>query len=285
MRIFLSYPRKDTVKAKRLRDTLARGGHNVWMDDQLVTGQPWRDQLEAEIKRADAIALALTPHWLASPYCQWEFITAVENGKKVIPVLLEAVDPIPQRISQYQYADLTKGFSQAAIQKLLNDLVTLAVTVDPAVIRDMNKEIYARQITINLTITGDGNIVGNGNVVTRTGDITTGNVTAGNVVIGGTQVVHGDMTINMEALAGDDDHLRELADLIAQFEAALAALPPGDAEVIQALAQDAINEAGKDQPSKRMLEIRGDALKKAAENLTVVAPIAVRIAQKLLLLG
>jgi len=86
MNIFLSYPRKDKTLATGLKDILYKGGHTVWIDDMLTTGRAWRDQLEAEINKADAIALALTPNWIASPYCQWEFITAVENGKKYFSV-------------------------------------------------------------------------------------------------------------------------------------------------------------------------------------------------------
>ena len=122
MEIFLSYPRKNTDKANQLRQALFGGGHTVWMDDQLKAGQGWRDQLEARIKDHDSIVLALTPNWVASPYCQWEFTVAVENGKKVIPVLLAKTD-LPERISRYQYADLSAGFDDAKVQKLLKTLL------------------------------------------------------------------------------------------------------------------------------------------------------------------
>ena len=163
MKIFLSYPHKDVDKAKQLENFLLSGGHVVWTDDQLIKGQAWLDQLEAQIKDADAIALGLTPNWVASPYCNWEFITAVENGKKVILVLLEKTD-LPERLRRYQYADLSDGFDDAKVQKLLNDLVTLVQTVEPAAIADMDKATYAQQIDQRITVSGSQS------TVTRTGN-------------------------------------------------------------------------------------------------------------------
>ena len=117
MKIFLSYPRKDTEKAIQLKNALEQGGHVVWMDDELITGRSWREQLETEIKKADAIALALTPNWVASKYCMWEFITAAENGKHIIPVMLVKTD-LPDTLRSYQYAKLTE-FTDEAVGKLL----------------------------------------------------------------------------------------------------------------------------------------------------------------------
>ncbi|NIT56432.1 MAG: TIR domain-containing protein, partial [Aliifodinibius sp.] len=96
---------------------------------------------------------ALTPNWSASPDCQWEFITAIENGKKVIPVLLEKTS-LPARISKYQYADLSDGFDEAEVEKLLNDLVTLAQTIDPSITVDMNKAIYTQKIVDRIKVDG-----------------------------------------------------------------------------------------------------------------------------------
>ncbi len=281
MRIFLSYPRKDVAQARRLQDALVSGGHVVWMGDQIITGQRWRDQLETEIQQADAVALALTPNWVASPFCQWEFVTAVENRKKIIPVLLAAGTRLPQRISQYQYADLSGGFHATAVQKLLDDLLVLATTVDSSVIAGVDKTEYARQID-----SGSETIIGDGNTVTRTGSISIGgNVSGGNVNIGGSQTFHDNVTINMNAISASEDHRQELAALVEQLNAALATLPQEDAEVIETLAQDAVNEASKDKPNKRLLEIKGENLKKAAENLATVAPIVVKIAKTLLMIG
>jgi hypothetical protein len=284
MQIFLSYPRKDSDKAVQLKDVLFNGGHTVWMDEQLLTGQAWRDQLEARIKDHDAIALAITPNWIASPYCQWEFITAVENAKKVIPVLLEKTD-LPERINRYQYADLSDGFDHDRVEKLLNDLVTLAQTFETSAVADMDKAAYAQQIDQHITVSGSQN------TVTRTGNISIGgNVSGGNVNIGGSQTFHGDVNIHYGALdsAPGGSPLDELKTLLQELETALkqqSADKAEDVELAQEYANEIIEEASKESPRKKKLEIIGDNLKKAAENLLGVAPIVAKIVQKLLMIG
>lgn len=140
MRVFISYPRKDKEKTLELVEVLRRGGHEVWIDDQLRVGPEWQTQLRDAIAKADSIVLALTPHWVDSPYCQWEFVTAVELGKQVIPVLLTAGKQLPERISKYQYADFSAGFSnKAQVERFLDDLMKLAVTVDKSVLREFDK--------------------------------------------------------------------------------------------------------------------------------------------------
>lgn len=296
MRIFLSYPRKDTAKARQLQDALVAGGHVVWRDDQLITGRPWRSQLETQIQQADAIALALTPNWVASPYCNWEFITAVENGKQVIPVLLEKAS-LPDRIRQYQYADLSGGFDHAAVQKMLNDLHQLAVTVDNTAITNVNKEQFAMSIDQeneqgnNVNVSGSGNTVAGGNIDNsrQTFNIK-GGVSGGNVNIGGTQTFHGDVNIRYGALvsAQPASPLDELKTLLQELETALRQQPADkaeDVELAQEYANEIVEEASKESPRKKKLEITGENLKKAAENLLGVAPIVSKIVQKLLMIG
>ena len=293
MHIFLSYPRKDTDKAKQLKDSLFHGGHTVWMDDQLITGQPWSDQLEAQIKDADAIAIALTPNWIASPYCQWEFITAVENGKFVIPILLTTGTKLPDRISKYQYTDLSGGFDNVKVQKLLDDLIELKQTVDPSEIADMDKERHAIDIEqnnggggYNINVRGNDNIVDDNNTVTRAGNISIGgNVSGGNVNIGGSQTFHGNVVINAGKLDAAENDREQLTQLVEQLNLALKTIPQDDAEVIESLAQDTINEGTKDAPNKRLLEIKGENLMKAAENILAVSSIVTKIVQNLLMIG
>lgn len=152
MNLFLSYAHKDIDKVQPLVQTLTKGGQTVWWDDQLRTGPRWKDQLADQIGKADAIVLALTPAWLESPYCQWEFITAAELGKQVIPVLL-ANQPdgerlfVPNRISQYQWADFSMGFENTAkVQKFLDDVLALAIPLKQSDAADLNKEALAMQI-------------------------------------------------------------------------------------------------------------------------------------------
>jgi internalin A len=85
--------------------------------------------------------------------------------------------------------------------------------------------------------------------------------------------------------APDGSQLAELRELLKQLEAELRNVPSEqaqDAELVQKYANDAAQEAGKENPNPRALKITGEGLKAAAENLLSVAPIAVQIATVLL---
>lgn len=298
MHIFLSYSRKDKPLALALKKALAKGGQLVWMDDQLTSGQDWRVQLEARIKDHEAIVLALTPNWIDSPYCQWEFITAVENGKKIIPVLLEKT-ALPDRISQYQYADFTGGFTDdAEVQKFLDDLLKLAVIVDKHTIATVDKEAYAMKIDQensgdghNINLSGSGNTVAGGNIDQSRQNIRIGgSVSGGNVNIGGTQTFHGNVNINYNALSSvpAGSPLDDLKSLLQELETVLKQQPTDkaeDVELTQEYANEIAEEAAKESPRKKKLEITGENLKKAAQNLLAVSPIVAKIVQKLLMIG
>ncbi len=152
MRLFISYSRIDKNESLELSKILRAGGHEVWIDDQLRVGREWRQELRAEIIKADAIVLALTQNWIDSPYCNWEFIVAVENEKKVIPVLLKKTPngnnpEIPARINKYQRADFSSGFEDNnKIQKFLDDLSILGETVKKESSDLSRKQELERQI-------------------------------------------------------------------------------------------------------------------------------------------
>jgi hypothetical protein len=116
-----------------------------------------------------------------------------------------------------------------------------------------------------------------------------GNVSGQNVLIGSTQTVHGNLTITMGAMPAAPEDVREtLKAQIAELLAELEKQPvdqTGAVQEIKMAAEDAVTEAEKPQPDKKRLEIRGENLKKAAENLLAVAPIAVKIARTLLMIG
>lgn len=111
-----------------------------------------------------------------------------------------------------------------------------------------------------------------------------GNVSGGNVNIGGNQTIHGNLTIN----SGGSDAKQELQTLLNQLVDELKKVPADDsstAKKVELAAEDVAAEASKPQPDKSRLQIRGEALVEAAKNLLTVAPIAVEIAKKLLMIG
>ena len=115
-----------------------------------------------------------------------------------------------------------------------------------------------------------------------------GNVSGQNVVIGSTQTIHGDLSINVGTLPAVSEDVRErLKAEIANLLAELEKTPKEHNEQVTEVkiaAEDAVEEANKPKPDQKRLQIRGESLKKAAVNLLAVAPIAVKIAEILMLI-
>ncbi len=131
-----------------------------------------------------------------------------------------------------------------------------------------------------------GNIGGN-----LSGNVAGGDIIQGSIVNIGSTLSN--VTQQVETMAqGSADDKAELEALIKQLEAELKKLPANhqeDAEIVAEYTQDLVEEAGKEKPKARKLEITGEGLKKAAENLLDVAPligeIAGKIVMKVLALG
>lgn len=111
-----------------------------------------------------------------------------------------------------------------------------------------------------------------------------GGVKGQNVVIGGTQTVHGDLSINVGSIPAASEDVREILEKqIEQLIEALKTVPADQTNKVQEVkmaAEDAVNEAAKAQPDKKRLEIRGESLKKAAETLASIAPTVLNIASQ-----
>ncbi len=83
---------------------------------------------------------------------------------------------------------------------------------------------------------------------------------------------------------GNDEEKEELKQMVAQLQEALAEVPPeqaGDAEKVAKRVEALVEEADDDNPDTEMMEITGESLKRAAENvrdaLPTVLPIATQI--------
>lgn len=261
MRIFLSYPRKNKDKAKILKNVLEHGGHRVWMDEALVTGQSWRHQLETQIKNADAIALAITPHWIASSYCQWEFVTATEQNKKVIPVMIETT-ALPERIAKYQYADFTNGFPRSEVDRFLNNLLVLATSVEPSSVANLERGQYEKKIDSQISITD------NNNQVTRFDSVTVN----GNFTNFGTQNLHGKIEFQETKKASTNnspfdavkEYLRAMQRAIKQE----SSLQHEDKELINKYLDDMQEEISREVPRVRHLKIAMMALETAIGDIS-----------------
>ena len=84
----------------------------------------------------------------------------------------------------------------------------------------------------------------------------------------------------------DEGTRAELMALIEQLSEALQSAPPEAAEQAEAVAQTAevfVEQATVETPNKTMLQITGDGLKQAAQNIAAVLPSVLGIASQIIL--
>ena len=89
-----------------------------------------------------------------------------------------------------------------------------------------------------------------------------------------------------EIPTNDESAREELGKLIGQLSEALEKLPQENQEQAQAVAETAkalVETAGAEKPNKTMLQITGEGLKQAAQNLADVMPLVATIAGQIVM--
>lgn len=133
MRLFICYAHVDKAIVKEwIVNTLVAGGHDAWFDERLQAGHNWKQQLRETLERSDALVYCMTPEAVASEWCQWELARAVEFGKPIIPVLLQAETQLPKSLQALHYVDFSSGPTGDAVARLMGGLQNLSPSQVPA---------------------------------------------------------------------------------------------------------------------------------------------------------
>ena len=118
MRLFISYARVDKPYCVQIADTL--DAHETWFDQRLYAGQKWWKEILKRLEWCEGFVYLLSPDSVASDYCRQEYTIAKESGRKVFPVLITELTPIPEELQSIHYADLSHGLTPDAVKSLLN---------------------------------------------------------------------------------------------------------------------------------------------------------------------
>lgn len=113
--IFISHSGRNNEQAVRLRDWLRADGWGdsvLDLDPQhgLAPGQRWQEELKKAGERCSAVVVVVSPDWLASKWCQVEFLLASQLGKRIFGVI---VAPTPfaelpvELTAHYQLVDIS----------------------------------------------------------------------------------------------------------------------------------------------------------------------------------
>src|SRR4051794_18397228 len=128
--IFISSARDDRETVDQITRFLEGKGVAVWSDQALHSGSNWKGKIEKAIKQADLYLLVVTPHFLASPWSNFEAGLALGQeiefpGKRVIPVLLGGVrrDSLPAILRPSRAIDAS-GMDQQTLFHTLEEVLS-----------------------------------------------------------------------------------------------------------------------------------------------------------------
>ncbi|MCL4862275.1 MAG: TIR domain-containing protein [Caldilineaceae bacterium] len=131
--IFLSYARADgAAAAETLRQEVTQMGFTVWQDvEQMRGGKAWREQLHDALQGVDALLALLTPGYVASTMCTWEWRSALKLGRRVVPLLIAPCD-IPDELARLHYHNLSDpNRYPLGLATLARDLIELIPATPP----------------------------------------------------------------------------------------------------------------------------------------------------------
>src|SRR5947208_16243796 len=93
---FISYSRKDKEFVRTVHQALTDAKKNIWVDwEDIPVTSDWRAEIESGIDGSNSFIFIITPDSAASKVCGEEITHAVDNKKRLIPLVHRDVDPTP----------------------------------------------------------------------------------------------------------------------------------------------------------------------------------------------
>ncbi|MFZ4816741.1 MAG: toll/interleukin-1 receptor domain-containing protein, partial [Phototrophicaceae bacterium] len=131
-RIFISYSHRNM----RFKDQFVNWfkanhpDHIIRDDTHLKGGEDWWPQVLQEVATCDVFVYLVSNKSLKSNYCRQEFAQAVNQGKRILPILIHAninwklAGEIAPLLRKIQWVDLSKGLESASGMVLLDRSLT-----------------------------------------------------------------------------------------------------------------------------------------------------------------
>ncbi|WP_291725920.1 toll/interleukin-1 receptor domain-containing protein [Bernardetia sp.] len=113
--VFISYSRTDGDFARWLNEELQLNGRTTWFDQECIpAGSDFGEEIRNGIETSDNFLFIISPASISSPYCKDEVLHALEMGKRIILVRLQAVEEMPNYFpSHIQWIDFSKNNLQS----------------------------------------------------------------------------------------------------------------------------------------------------------------------------
>lgn len=103
--VFLSYSRHDARLVASLGRLIRASGSSVFRDEENIEpGTRWQAVLAEAIREAHVMFVFWCRHSASSSSVRDEYLTAIQNGLRVAPILLDAT-PLTAELSEFQALD------------------------------------------------------------------------------------------------------------------------------------------------------------------------------------
>ena len=121
-KIFFSYSRIDASEfVLKLALDLKKKGFNVWLDQEDIrAGAEWDMEIQKALESCDCLLFVETENSVNSNNVLDEVYYALEERKKVIPLILRD-SKTPFRLQRLQHIDFTKDYN-SGLALLINEL-------------------------------------------------------------------------------------------------------------------------------------------------------------------
>jgi DNA-binding CsgD family transcriptional regulator len=111
--VFVSYSHADRPYVEVLAAHLRAAGIEVWYDDELAAGDRFDAVIHVQIDECDAVIVVLSPAAVASEWVDREIGYALQQGKKVLPLLLSPCEDQALLVNVH-HDDVTTGTMPSA---------------------------------------------------------------------------------------------------------------------------------------------------------------------------
>jgi WD40 repeat protein len=130
VKVFISYSRKDKAFVRQLHNHLVEHGLETWVDwEAIPLGTDWWEEIVEGIQSSDNFLFVISPDSVTSEVCAEEIRVAIENNKRLIPVLhREEKGTVGLVHPSLQAINFTFMKSDEEFEQVLPDLVDLLQT-------------------------------------------------------------------------------------------------------------------------------------------------------------
>lgn len=92
--VFLSHSTQDVETAREIAAAIREAGGDVWMaPDSIMPGASYNEAIVAGLRGCDILAILVSSASNASRHVAREVALADDNGKRIVPIRIEAVEP------------------------------------------------------------------------------------------------------------------------------------------------------------------------------------------------